>query len=74
MAATSRKNGFLTFIVKNVFCSAIGRQEPTNKEIGRTIRLAPKRISDWMHIDSFSPYRKENTSLHHYKDQLVNVV
>jgi hypothetical protein len=22
----------------------------------------------------FSPYRKENTTLHHYKDQLVNAV
>jgi hypothetical protein len=25
-------------------------------------------------IYEFSPYRKENTTLHHYKDQLVNAV
>jgi hypothetical protein len=25
-------------------------------------------------IKEFSPYRKENTTLHHYKDQLVNAV
>jgi hypothetical protein len=25
-------------------------------------------------ICMFSPYLKENTTLHHYKDQLVNVV
>jgi hypothetical protein len=25
-------------------------------------------------ILEFSPYRKENTTLHHYKDQLVNAV
>jgi hypothetical protein len=25
-------------------------------------------------ISEFSPYRKENTTLHHYKDQLVNAV
>jgi hypothetical protein len=25
-------------------------------------------------IQEFSPYRKENTTLHHYKDQLVNVI
>jgi hypothetical protein len=25
-------------------------------------------------IYDFSPYRKENTTLHHYKDQLVNAV
>jgi hypothetical protein len=24
--------------------------------------------------EEFSPYRQENTSLHHYKDQLVNAV
>jgi hypothetical protein len=25
-------------------------------------------------IEEFSPYLKENTTLHHYKDQLVNAV
>jgi hypothetical protein len=25
-------------------------------------------------ICEFSPYRKENTTLHHYKDQLINAV
>jgi hypothetical protein len=25
-------------------------------------------------IWEFSPYRKENTTLHHYKDQLINAV
>jgi hypothetical protein len=25
-------------------------------------------------VQKFSPYRKENTTLHHYKDQLVNAV
>jgi hypothetical protein len=25
-------------------------------------------------IYKFSPYRKENTTFHHYKDQLINVV
>jgi hypothetical protein len=25
-------------------------------------------------LGEFSPYRKENTTLHHYKDQLVNAV
>jgi hypothetical protein len=27
-----------------------------------------------LNIKEFSPYRKENTTLHHYKDQLVNDV
>jgi hypothetical protein len=26
------------------------------------------------HIYEFSPYKRENTILHHYKDQLVNAV
>jgi hypothetical protein len=25
-------------------------------------------------IEEFSPYCKENTTLHHFKDQLINVV
>jgi hypothetical protein len=26
------------------------------------------------HLCKFSPYREENATLHHYKDQLVNAV
>jgi hypothetical protein len=25
-------------------------------------------------VEEFSPYRKENTTLHHYKDRFVNAV
>jgi hypothetical protein len=30
--------------------------------------------ADLNNIQKLSPYRKENTTLHHYKDQLVNAV
>jgi hypothetical protein len=34
--------------------------------------LKPKLVL--ITFEVFSPYRKENTTLHHYKDQLINAV
>jgi hypothetical protein len=38
---------------------------------GRRTFKAEARLNN---IYEFSPYLKENTTLHHYKDQLVNAV
>jgi hypothetical protein len=47
-------------------------------KINEGSQAMPARTSDAEHrlynIYMFSPYLKENTTLHHYKDQLVNVV
>jgi hypothetical protein len=42
------------------------RRKVVSKPLKREARLNS--------IQEFSPYRKENTTLHHYKDQLVNAV
>jgi hypothetical protein len=41
----------------------------------RTLQLnQPFEVEARLNIISMSPYLKENTALHHYKNQLVNAV
>jgi hypothetical protein len=38
------------------------------------VRLGPSEAEALHNIKEFSPYRKENTTIHHYKELLVNYV
>jgi hypothetical protein len=39
-----------------------------------TRREVEQGLAGLNNIEEFSPYLKENTTFHHYKDQLVNAV
>jgi hypothetical protein len=48
-----------------------GKPQSGQPSSHRTARCVATRLN---YIKVFSPYRKENTALHHYKYQLVNAV
>jgi hypothetical protein len=76
-----RKNPFSSCLI--IICAGTDRQSEANRRIlqlfdetGRNVKT-DKPFEAEAHLNNIlesSPCRKENTTLHHYKDQLVNAV
>jgi hypothetical protein len=47
---------------------------PSTNAVYREVTLPLQVAVETFDAEEFSPYLKENTTLHHYKDQLVNAV